>query len=250
MTHTQAYIICSLSRSGTTLLCDMLSETGAAGKPDSFFRLQSMQSYWAPALGVNAAAWPAPTAFDKNYLDAVIREGIGSTETFGMRLMWDQVANLCVQLATFHPNLPNNKARIEATFGKTTFIHLSRKDKLAQAISRIRAEQTGLWHVNADGSDRERVKSNAPAIYDDTYIATQIAEYEAGDAAWRQWFEAEKIDPVLLSYEQLAESPNASLQLILNRLGIDPAVANHVEPKTKKLSDELTMLWREKFQRR
>ena len=35
------------------------------------------------------------------------------------------------------------------------YLHLSREDKLAQAVSDLKAEQSGLWHVFTDGSERE-----------------------------------------------------------------------------------------------
>ena len=33
-----------------------------------------------------------------------------------------------------------------------------REDKVGQAISRLKAEQTGLWHKFSDGTERERLK--------------------------------------------------------------------------------------------
>ena len=33
----------------------------------------------------------------------------------------------------------------------------SRENKLAQAVSLIKAEQTGLWHIAPDGTELERV---------------------------------------------------------------------------------------------
>jgi trehalose 2-sulfotransferase len=114
----------------------------------------------------------------------VLQEGIAGTKVFGMRLMWRDFANLSNRLAVFYPGLQTNLSRFEATFGPTKFVHLSRKDKVAQAVSRIKAEQSGLWHVDENGKERERLKPSQTPIYDAGVISGQVAECEVHDAAW------------------------------------------------------------------
>jgi LPS sulfotransferase NodH len=38
-------IICATPRSGTTLLCDLLAETGVTGTPNSFYRAESVANF-------------------------------------------------------------------------------------------------------------------------------------------------------------------------------------------------------------
>ena len=248
MKHTQAYIICATPRSGTTLLTDLLTATGVAGRPDSFFRLQSMRSWWAPYLNVSAEKWTDDHSFDQAYLDAVIEEGRNGTQVFGMRLMWTQVDNLSQKLENFYPNLPSDSARFEAAFGPISFIHLSREDKVAQAISRIKAEQSGLWHINADGSERERVKPQQKPIFDAQKLAEQVMNYEREDAAWVDWFAKQNIQPLRITYESLSENPQASLAIVLSALDLDPDIAKSVEPRTAKLAGSESQEWAVRFQ--
>ena len=61
-----------------------------------------------------------------------------------MRLMWESVADLLKRLELFYPDQPCDRARLQSAFGSPLYLHLSRNDKVAQAVSRLMAEQTGL----------------------------------------------------------------------------------------------------------
>lgn len=246
MTNFDAYIICATPRSGTTLLCDLLTDSGVAGCPDSFFRQQSLR-WWADELGVPVDGWQGEWGFDRRYVTAVLQKGTCHTPHFGMRLMWTQVGNLTHRLAHIYPGLPSDKALIEAAFGNTCFIHLTRTDKVAQAISRIKAEQTGLWHRHADGRERERVKPAQPARYDPKTVANQVAEYEQHDAAWLTWFDQQGIRPITITYEALSEDPQATLAYLLQTLGQEPKIAHTIHPKTKKLADSHSLGWAARY---
>lgn len=243
MKHTQAYVICATLRSGTTLLTDLLTATGIAGKPDSFFRLQSMRNWWAPYLNVSTEKWTDEHAFDQSFFNAVLQEGAGGTPVFGMRLMWSQVDNLSNRLNDFYPGLSNDSARLQAAFGPIHFVHLSREDKIAQAISRIKAEQSGLWHIHADGTERERVKPSQALVYDAHKLAKQVAEYEKEDAAWLTWFGQQNIQPIRVTYEALSNNPQTTLATVLSALGLDPTIAQSVEPQTAKLANSESDEW-------
>jgi LPS sulfotransferase NodH len=126
-------------------------------------------------------------------------------------------------------------------------VHLSRKDKVAQAVSRIKAEQTGLWHVNADGTERERVKSGQAPVYEARSLTEQVAEYERHDAAWVHWFVQQEIRPVNITYKALSHNPQATLATLLSAIDLDPAFAETVEPRTTKLADNESQAWATRF---
>ena len=246
MTQTQSYIICATPRSGTTLLCDLLADTGVAGRPDSFFRLPSI-GWWAQYLDVPVAEWSNEYAFDQSFLTAVLQEGAGETQVFGMRVMWRDFDNLSKRLGALYPGLSSDSARFQVAFGPTCFVHLSREDKIAQAVSRIKAEQSGLWHINADGSERERVKPEQAPVYDAQVLSEQLSEYERHDAAWVNWFDQQKIQPLHITYEALSNNPQETLALLLSALGLDPASAETVEPRTAKLANGESHEWATRF---
>lgn len=136
-----ALIICATPRSGTTLLCDLLAETGVTGTPNSFYRRESVANF-ASRLGV--AEGPD---FERRYLAAITAEGRGTSDLFSMRVMWPSVATMRDALSAVFPGQTSYAARIAAAFGTPLYLFVERRDKVAQAISRIKAEQSGLWGI-------------------------------------------------------------------------------------------------------
>lgn len=181
-----SYIICATPRSGSTLLCDLLASTGVAGKPHSYYRDEDA-SDWAESWGVPQPHQMDSPAFERAYLSAMIREGTDDTGTFGLRLMWSSVADASRRLDAIEGGHADVAARFAKVFGPTLYIHLSRQDKLAQAISLIRAEQSGLWHRAADGTERRERLPRTP-IYDAGRIADVLNELQSDDAAWTEFF--------------------------------------------------------------
>ena len=164
-----------------------------------------------------------------------------------MRLMWENVDDLSKRLGVLYPGLSSDSDRFRATFGPIRFLHLSREDKVAQAVSRIKAEQTGLWHVNTDGTERERLKPKQALVYDARALSKQVAEYESHDAAWVNWFAQQNIQPLRITYKALSSSPRSTVATVLSALGLDPAVAETVEPRTARLADNENCEWTTHF---
>ena len=241
-----SYIICATPRSGSTLLCDLLTDTGAAGRPNSFFRRQSFAE-WADYFGVSVSAWDADHQFDRAYLAAARRHGTAGTGVFGLRLMWESLGELSQRLDSFYPNLAGDRARLQAVFGPPVYLHLSRDDKVAQAVSLLRAEQSGLWHRNADGSERERLATGQAPAYDARRLSELVTEVETHDAAWRDWFAREQVEPLRITYETLTAAPQATLAGVLSALGLDPALARDAAPRTAKLADSVSRAWAARF---
>ena len=228
------------------MLCDLLTDTGVAGQPNSFFRRESF-SEWADDFSVSTENWVNRHEFDRAYLSAVLDYGTNGTPVFGMRLMWESLSGLSKRLHVFYPNLPSDSARFRAAFGGLRYLYLVREDKVAQAVSQLKAEQTGLWHVFADGAERERMKPGQVPVYDFRQLSKYVAESKQDDAAWQRWFAHQNIEPMRLTYEALASEPQAVLGTVLSSLGLDPAIAGTIAPKTAKLADRESREWIARF---
>lgn len=240
-----SYLICATPRSGTTLLCDLLSQTGVAGKPNSFYRQESVADFateWSVAPGDGVE-------FERRYLAAAVKAGTNDTGTFGMRVMWPSMPYLLEQLGRLFPNETTDTGRIAKAFGTPIYIHMQRKDRVAQAISRLKAEQSGLWHRHADGSERERVKDHQAPQYDRAQLERFIAEAEDNEAHWHRWFDSAGITPFELTYEELAGDPTMALAKTLGALGKDPDIAKRVAVQTARLSDATSKDWAARFAR-
>ena len=241
----ESYVICTAPRSGSTLLCLLLKETGVAGNPQSWFHAPSVDR-WAETLGVAQGADADPRAQLAAVFKAARMAG-SAGGLFGLRLQAPSLDFFRAQLRLLHPEAKSDVARIEARFGQTRFLHLHRADKLDQAISRLIAQQTGLWHQAADGRDIERHGAARVPVYDADAIRAEIAALEALDRLWEDWFAAESLRPLRIDYDALAGDPRGVLRDVLVALGRDPAAADGVTVPTRKLAGETSRDWARRY---
>jgi len=242
-----AYIICATPRTGSTLLCRLLKSTGRAGDPDSF--ISRFIPEWAEAWGVPPAESLSQEEFARVYLDAAIKAGQGGTDMFGLRLMRENVADLDRFIDLVHPGLTPGSARFERAFGPLLYIHLSRRDKVGQAISLVKAEQSGLWHVAPDGSELERLAPPAEPYYDFARLHREVLELEGFDAEWNTWFAQQGIEPHRIVYEDLSADPAGELARLCVALGIEAPDAVDVKPAVAKLADATSREWAQRYRR-
>jgi len=241
-----AYIICGTPRTGSTLLCDLLTSTKRTGAPHSFYRRQNIAE-WAEEWDLPDRGTMSGLDFDVAYLNAAIAAGKGATDIFGLRLMRENLDELSAILDAIHPGLSSDKARFGKAFGRILYMHLSREDKLAQAVSLIKAEQTGLWHIAPDGTEIERVGPPGEPRYDFERIKGEVGELEAYDTAWNVWFARQDIAPLRIGYERLASNPAATLISICEALGVQPPRTDDIRPGVARLSDATSLDWMRRY---
>ncbi len=242
----QSIILCANPRSGSTMLCDLMASTGVLGKPQSFYRPQSIPD-WAERLGVDDDHAPGSIEFERSYLAAIRKHGTDASGMFGLRLMWDSVEGLVDRLSSVFGDQLGDAALFERAFDQPLYINLVREDKVAQAVSLIRAEQSGQWHLSADGSVRQGLGEPLPVTYDAQAIEKEIASLTRVDAAWQTWFAAQDLSPLQVTYEDLARDPESVLRSLLTAVDRDPAMARDVEPATSKMADAESKQWIERY---
>ena len=236
-----AYIICGTPRTGSTLLCSLLKSAGA-GDPDSFFGRRFIPE-WAEGWGLPPADSMAPAEFAAAYLEAAIKAGKGGTEFFGLRLMRENVVDLDGFIDLVYPGLTPGRTRFERAFGPLLYVHLSRRDKVGQAISLVKAQQSGLWHVAPVGTELERLAPPAEPEYDFARLHREVLELEGFDAEWNTWFAEQGIAPHRIAYEDLSADPAGELARLCAALGIEAPDRVDVKPAVAKLADATSRDW-------
>ena len=228
------------------MLCDLLAATGVAGAPDSFF-MQDIDPVWARQWGLPEYRAPDDAAANAAYLRAAIRAGSAGTGRFGLRLMQSDLGRLCDRIDTVYPGLPTDAARLQRAFGDTLYIRLARADRLAQAVSMVMAEQTGLWHIAPDGTELERLSPPQTPEYDFDRIAAKLAQLEQADADWLDWFEAQGIEPLQIAYEDLAARPGEQIGRICSALGVSVPSDVSLQPTVAKMPAAQNQIWIARF---
>ncbi|WP_405972607.1 Stf0 sulfotransferase family protein [Streptomyces sp. NBC_00988] len=249
-TDTATYFICATPRTGSSLLLGLLGSTGVAGHPQAYFRSPD-EGAWAERWGIRRT--PQGALDYGEFVRAALREGRTGNGVFGAKLMWGTHAELTGRLAGLHPELAGDELRLlEREFGQPVrFVHLRRDDILAQAVSWLRAEQTGVWFVGGRGEISggggqvagERPHFDRAAI---TRIMRTVEEHNAG---WERWFEAYGIQPYRVRYEDLSADPSAVTLSVLDDLGLALPAGQQLTPSHHRQADRLNEEWIARFSR-
>jgi trehalose 2-sulfotransferase len=254
------YLVCATQRSGSTLLCELLKDTGVAGNPAEYFEARHDTGrpphpgdylYRLPRTGVGIRDDSTPPEAPpysslegiqnyREHLERTFRLGTGTNGVFGAKLMWDQLPELHA-LAGQLPEYKGltDRALLEALFDNPAYVWVTRGDKVRQAVSMWRALQTRRWRLehgpNAPGE--------AVLHYKFEGIHHLVRLFEAGDAAWGAFFGRHGIDVLAVAYEEdLVPHRDRVVRTVLERIGVQAPegwkAAELIQRQSDSLSDE------------
>jgi trehalose 2-sulfotransferase len=278
---TRSYLVCATPRSGSTLVCQALKDTGVAGRPEEYFEaLEHSGRPRRPEEYFNAvedpsilnqltrrgiADEPQPrsplwsrTAYDR-YLEWAMEQGTTPNGVFGAKLMWGYLGDFISLLRNVpeYRDLPLADL-LPAVFPELTFVRVVRANKVRQAVSLWKAVQTASWRQerNSDpvpeDSDVPPYKSfldeHLPALrFNYNAISHLLGQILRDEARWDAFFEHVRIKPVLVLYENFAADYEISTLNVLHRLGLSPPEGFKVEPRMKVQSDGLNDDWARRY---
>lgn len=224
------YILCATPRTGSTLLCSLLTSTNVLGSPESYFRVEDEET-WAGQLGV-----PVVGGRVRDYgAFALAVHAAGSTANgvFAARAMWGSVERIIDGLAP--PASQPDVEALEGAFGPLAFIHLTRGDVVAQGVSWARAEQTGYWHHGDTAFAQPKP--------DLARMAHLVEEIDDHNALWERWFTANHVQPHRLTYEALTRDPAGTIAGIASHLGVVVPEVWRPAPPHRKQADRTSAEW-------
>jgi trehalose 2-sulfotransferase len=281
----RSYLVCATQRSGSTLVCQALKETGVAGRPEEYYealehsgRPRRPSEYFTGVddpsilghLGERerrGAHEPEPTsplwsrtAYDR-YLDWAFEQGTTPNGVFGAKLMWNYFGDFVSLLRNVpeYRDLPLADL-LPAAFPEVTFVRVVRANKVRQAVSLWKAIQTATWRQN-DASSRDPIPedSDVPPYksFLDEHRPSLRFHYGAiqhllgrilrEEAAWDAFFEHTRIRPVLVLYENFAADYEPSTINVLKQLDIAPPEGFRFEPRMKSQSDGINDDWARRY---
>ena len=219
-TPSRFYLIASLPRSGSSLLCDILCQTGCAGWPNEYLAATAHSRF--------QARW-GELSFPE-YLRKVMEARTSPNGVFGIKVQFDQLKHLT-----------NRDLIAEDLFPGITYIRVRRGDMIRQAISLARAGQTKQW--SSHRQSRGQPVYNAGAIY---HAWRRLVKWEAG---WDAYFAERGLEPLTIYYEQLDTDPETATRRVLQHLGLDTPDMKIPLPARGKQRDDLTEDWYRRFVR-
>jgi LPS sulfotransferase NodH len=216
----------------------MLKSSGVAGRPASYFNRRSLHDYaddWRIAR-------PRDGRIDEAYVRAALTAGKTSNGVFGGRIMAETLPELIGDLAADSGSAVTGVELLSAQLGRLRFVHLRRRDVVAQAVSWAKALQTHYWHPG------EAVQPGAQhPHYDEDLIGRLVAAIEKFEADWTQWFAAHGIMPHEVVYEELAADPLRTAHNVLDYLGLHVPAGWQLVVGHSRQADQVNADWAARF---
>lgn len=281
-TPEQSYLVCATPRSGSTLVCQALSETGVAGRPEEYFealrhsgRPRRPEEYFEGVddrslldhLGERGVGSDPPqrsplwsrAAYDR-YLDWAKEAGTTPNGVFGAKLMWGYFGDFVSLLRNVpaYSTLPL-AGLLPEVFPNLQFVRVVRANKVRQAVSLWKAVQTATWRQEdassgggvTDAGDppyKSFLADHRPKLrFHFGAIEHLLHQILIEEAHWDAFFEHAQIKPTLVLYENFASDYEHATRNVVERLGIEIPDDLEIKPRMKSQSDGINDDWARRY---
>jgi len=217
----RSFFLCATPRSGSNLLARLLAGTQLVGLAGERFNHHELPGW--------ARAHPG------TYLVECAKDARG-TGVLGLKLHWDQVERFLGLLRRLRGvGGLSHRELVERVFPEPSFVWLRREDEVAQGVSWWKAKTSGAWLGGRE--------PRGEPWFDFEEIDARVRRVREHNDAWARWFAANRLDPLSITYEEVAADPLRAVRRVLVHLGLDAPAVLAVEPRTQRQADAVNEDW-------
>jgi trehalose 2-sulfotransferase len=204
-------VVASIPRTGSSLLCRGLAETGIVGQPDDYIAPLVYRSF-AAQWGYGPEYEPATTRVERAMLHTATPNGV-----FALQAHWHDFA-LLLRTIQNTEGAAEILDHIDRLLESPHYVHISRRDTAAQALSYYRAIYLGEVNVRPDvppdpaGRGPEQVNLEQVRWLEDMLIDW--------DAQWQAYFARCDVQPLEVYYEDIVGNYGETVERVLDYLGL------------------------------
>lgn len=227
---TRTIVLCATPRTGSTLACDVLAGTEQLGYPKEPFA--------EAAIPACTEAWGVPDldADPERYLRAALTNGTTPNGICAVKVMWEDVGRLA-RSADRHDN------DVLDCFIDPVALLVTRRDKLAAAISQHRAERTGEWSSGDPAVRRDPGDAGLDRITE-----LHDAQHD-GAEQWRALVSGAAVPTAEVVYEDVAGDPGRYAVVAARLVGVDldgePSVETRLHVQRDDWNRDVRRRWDE-----
>jgi trehalose 2-sulfotransferase len=215
------YLVCATPRSGSGMLCGALANAIGAGHPDEWFARSLIHhnlGEWGLRDDASTPVRPRPKP-GVNYLEHVLRAAtvnrVLSLKVHWYQLQWIAEAGIVPDLLSGFPASVRQNVRI---------LMLRREDRVAQAVSTIIADATGVYYQlrgcqPAVARGLGHLKPQSPR-YDFEALLKIVREIIRDERYWYAWFSSRRLAHFCLTYELMCANYHAVMRQAMDYLGL------------------------------
>jgi LPS sulfotransferase NodH len=197
------YIMCSIPRSGSTLLAHLLRECGAMGVPHEYLH----PTVHLPVLARRLQSIRQDGAVDiDSYLRSLRKRRSTANGVFGLKAHFVHLGPLM--------HIPS----VAKLFEGARLIRVRRRDLIRQAMSYYLAEATGVWSTFDAASLAELPTPDYSGVAIAGYLLAILAE----DEGWEKLLADRRSSVLNVWYEDLAAEPDSVCRSVCNHVGVHP----------------------------
>lgn len=242
---TGTVVVASTQRSGSSLLCSALGRTGLVGVPKEYLLPRFLES------GHRVLGAPLPTAREQlrrigrllrlekewwgyreirpstmaAYIHGLAVHRSSANGIFALKVHWQHFEQ-ALRMGFVPSQLPQ----------PITWIHIERRDRIAQAVSFAKAMRSGAFSADAESPD-----VMARLRYDDSAILKCYENLQQGVSGWKSYFESQGITPLPVIYEDLVSDYEGTITRVLEALGYRNVPVP--PPMHRRQSDAMNQSW-------
>ena len=219
------YIIAITPRSGSSYLASVMRKSKLMGTPGEFL----------PPVFMKNILQKIPARCPDEYLRNVLRKTQTKNKVSGLKTSWFQFQQFLSALND------------QTVFYKFKYIYLYRRDIVQQAVSLYKATESNMFHTNIEhSSDTLQKVKNLEYSYEK--IKKWKKHIEQGELEWQNFFLANNIYPLRISYEEIDSNIDLCINSISTYLGVNNFNDNIVHNSVfKKMRDRKSLEYSCKF---
>lgn len=214
----RGYAICTAPRSGSNLLCQWLTSTGVLGRPLEYFNGPGRRA-------LNDSNYPD----DRHaQIEWILTNGATSNGIYGVKVFSTHHAEVS-PIVNWTKALP-----------RLVYIHLERGDRLGQAISWVRAQQTQQY--------RSTQRIQGSISYDGSAIRARLEAINREYLHWSEFFRRRRREPLRIVYEDAIRSPQTTVNRVAACFDLDGrAIIDAADIDLLIQRDAVTEEWRTRY---
>jgi LPS sulfotransferase NodH len=234
-----SYTIWFSQRTGSTLLCKTLEETGIAGKPNEWLNVpdeKDLLKYYGA----------------KDYAELqkhLWKSGCTSNNVFGMKFgFYQPYFSKLLEIFSNFPDSPQTvglRASLwNHAFPNSRHIFMTRRNKVRLAVSWWKAIKTQEWHREKNQSPKLMDLAGAYSFDAINHLFCECTMREAGI---QEFFSEAGIIPLTIVYEDFISEYDKTVRNVLKFLQLASSSVDIIPPYYTRLSDEISEQWAERF---
>jgi LPS sulfotransferase NodH len=212
-------MIATLPRSGSTIFCEHLWQTGCIGAPMEYPAIPNRSDLYQRLDSLNA----------RDYWTKVQALRTSPNGVFSYKMFVNNLLNI----SRSHPDLYRDMTA-------THVVYLTRDDLVGQAISHSRAQRSGVWFSG--------IHRGQPLPYDHEHLQKCVNHIVAQKSFWESVFIAAGITVHRVTYEDFLEDPAKAVLDVARFIGVDlvPEWKRDI-PLIAPQRDETSVEWRVRY---